>query len=71
MTASGLLIMSKTSENILLPATAGVRCPASQMLERFLFTPEMQYAPIGKLSGGEKRRLYLPGVYVRISMSFC
>ena len=32
------------------------------MLERFLFTPEMQYAPIGKLSGGEKRRLYLLGV---------
>ena len=38
------------------------RISASQMLERFLFTPEMQYAPIGKLSGGEKRRLYLLGV---------
>ena len=35
---------------------------ASQMLEQFLFTPDMQYAPIGKLSGGEKRRLYLLGV---------
>ena len=35
------------------------RISASQMLERFLFTPDMQYAPIGKLSGGEKRRLYL------------
>ncbi len=35
---------------------------ASQMLERFLFTPDMQYAPIGKLSGGEKRRLYLLGI---------
>lgn len=35
------------------------RITASQMLERFLFTPEMQYSPIGKLSGGEKRRLYL------------
>lgn len=32
---------------------------ASQMCERFLFTPETQYNPIGKLSGGEKRRLYL------------
>ena len=32
---------------------------ASVMCERFLFTPEMQYAPIGKLSSGEKRRLYL------------
>lgn len=32
---------------------------ASQMLERFLFPPQMQYTLIGKLSGGEKRRLYL------------
>lgn len=32
---------------------------ASQMCERFLFTPEIQYNPIHKLSGGEKRRLHL------------
>lgn len=32
---------------------------ASVMLERFLFPPEKQYAPLGKLSGGEKRRLNL------------
>ena len=32
---------------------------ASQMLERFLFTPQMQYTFIEKLSGGEKRRLNL------------
>ncbi|MEL4894872.1 ABC transporter ATP-binding protein [Crocosphaera sp. Alani8] len=32
---------------------------ASQMLERFLFPPNQQYAPINKLSGGEKRRLFL------------
>ena len=32
---------------------------ASQMLERFLFPPAVQYTVIGKLSGGEKRRLYL------------
>ena len=32
---------------------------ATVMCERFLFTPDMQYAPISKLSGGEKRRLYL------------
>ena len=38
------------------------RITASQMLERFLFTPDMQYAPIGKLSGGEKKRLYLLGI---------
>ena len=32
---------------------------ASQMLERFLFAPAMQYQPIATLSGGERRRLYL------------
>lgn len=32
---------------------------ASQMLERFLFDGNLQYTPINKLSGGEKRRLYL------------
>jgi len=32
---------------------------ASQMLERFLFPPNQQYAPIATLSGGEKRRLFL------------
>lgn len=38
------------------------RITASQMLERFLFTPEMQYGQIEKLSGGEKKRLYLLSV---------
>lgn len=38
---------------------------ASQMLEKFLFTGAMQYAPIAKLSGGERRRLYL----LRVLMS--
>ena len=32
---------------------------ASQMCEKFLFTSSMQYTQIAKLSGGEKRRLYL------------
>jgi len=32
---------------------------ASQMLERFLFPPSVQYTTVEKLSGGEKRRLYL------------
>lgn len=40
------------------------RISASQMLERFLFTPDMQYTPVSKLSGGEKRRLYLLAVLV-------
>ncbi|HEY0829238.1 MAG TPA: ATP-binding cassette domain-containing protein [Bacilli bacterium] len=38
---------------------AGETITASQLLERFLFTPTMQWTPISKLSGGEKRRLYL------------
>ncbi|KHF37361.1 ABC transporter ATP-binding protein uup [Paenibacillus sp. P1XP2] len=38
---------------------------ASQMLERFLFPPAMQWTPISRLSGGEKRRLYL----LRVLMS--
>ena len=42
--------------------TTDGKVSASALLERFLFTPDMQYAPIGKLSGGEKRRLYLLGV---------
>ncbi|CCH67606.1 COG0488: ATPase components of ABC transporters with duplicated ATPase domains [Richelia intracellularis HH01] len=38
---------------------------ASQMLERFLFNGSQQYSPINKLSGGEKRRLFL----LRVLMS--
>ncbi|MDX1976123.1 MAG: ABC-F family ATP-binding cassette domain-containing protein [Pseudanabaenaceae cyanobacterium bins.68] len=37
----------------------GSQITASQMLERFLFPGSQQYAPIQKLSGGEKRRLFL------------
>ncbi len=32
---------------------------ASQMMEKFLFLSELQYTEIGRLSGGERRRLYL------------
>jgi ABC transport system ATP-binding/permease protein len=42
----------------------GTQISASQMLERFLFTGNQQYAPIHMLSGGEKRRLYLLKVLV-------
>ena len=38
---------------------------ASQMLERFLFPPEVQYRQIGKLSGGERRRLYLLSILMQ------
>lgn len=37
----------------------GSSITAAQMLERFLFPPAAQWTPIAKLSGGEKRRLYL------------
>jgi len=37
----------------------GESITASQMLERFLFAPHMQWTPISRLSGGERRRLYL------------
>ncbi|MCR1933505.1 ABC-F family ATP-binding cassette domain-containing protein [Clostridium tepidum] len=37
----------------------GVKISASQMMEKFLFTDDMQWCYISKLSGGEKRRLYL------------
>lgn len=37
----------------------GSSVSAGQMLERFLFSPTMQWSPIGKLSGGEKRRVQL------------
>ena len=40
----------------------GQRISAAQMLERFLFPPELQWVPVSKLSGGEKRRLYLLSV---------
>lgn len=38
---------------------AGKMLSASQFLQHFLFTPEKQYSYVYKLSGGEKRRLYL------------
>ena len=38
---------------------------ASQMLERFLFSPHMHSVQIGRLSGGEKRRLYLLSILMQ------
>lgn len=43
----------------LVTTTDGTVITASKMLERFLFPPDQQYAPIHKLSGGERRRLFL------------
>jgi ABC transport system ATP-binding/permease protein len=43
----------------------GKRISASQFLEHFMFTPEMQYTPVHKLSGGEKRRIGLMMVLIK------
>ena len=48
--------IKQTAEYVM---TEDGRVTASKMLERFLFPPEEQYNFIGKLSGGEKRRLNL------------
>ncbi len=42
-----------------IKATDGTEITAAQMLERFLFPRSLQWTPVAKLSGGEKRRLYL------------
>ena len=44
-----------------LDTTEG-RQSATQMMERFLFPSDLQFSTIGKLSGGERRRLYLLGI---------
>lgn len=38
---------------------------AAQLLEQFLFPPDLQYSPVGRLSGGERRRLCLLGILMR------
>jgi ATP-binding cassette subfamily F protein uup len=48
----------------LVKTADGTVITASQMLERFLFTPNQQYSPIHKLSGGERRRLFLLQVLI-------
>ena len=49
--------IKEVAENIV--TAEGDIVSASQMLDRFLFPPAMQYQPIATLSGGERRRLYL------------
>ncbi len=44
------------------PLSNGKQISASQFMEMFLFSPEQQYTPISKLSGGEKKRLQLLSV---------
>ena len=42
-----------------IPLEKGRKITASQLLEKFLFPPKQQYTYVSKLSGGEKKRLYL------------
>jgi len=48
-----------------IPLTKGKTISASQLLERFLFPSSMHYTYVSKLSGGEKRRLYLLTVLLK------
>ena len=47
-----------------IPLADGSKLSASMLLQRFLFPPESQYNFVSKLSGGEKRRLYLLTVLI-------
>ncbi len=48
-----------------IPLANGTSLSASALLTRFNFPPQVQYGHVGKLSGGERRRLYLLTVLVR------
>ena len=56
-------IVTDIAEHIEL--SDGRRMSASQFLQHFLFPPQSQYDYVGKLSGGERRRLYLCTVLMR------
>lgn len=53
------------SKGEVLRTADGFDLTASQMLERFLFDSSTHYLPIEKLSGGERRRLYLVAVLMQ------
>jgi len=48
-----------------IPLADGSKLSASQLLTKFQFEPETQYAFVSKLSGGEKRRLYLMTILIK------
>lgn len=56
-------IIKAISEDIMLGD--GKRLSPSQFLEHFLFPPELQYSHVSKLSGGERRRLYLMTILMK------
>lgn len=48
-----------------IPMAGGKKLTASQLLEKFLFTGDMQYSYVSKLSGGERKRLYLCTILIK------
>ncbi|MCC6182035.1 MAG: ABC-F family ATP-binding cassette domain-containing protein [Bacteroidia bacterium] len=56
-------VVKDTAEFI--PLADGTNLSASGLLTRFNFPPDVQYGHVGKLSGGERRRLYLLTVLVK------
>jgi ATP-binding cassette subfamily F protein uup len=56
-------VVKDIAEIILL--NDGKSLTASQLLQHFMFPPEMQYSFVSKLSGGERRRLYLLTVLIK------
>jgi ABC transport system ATP-binding/permease protein len=48
-----------------IPLGDGSKLTASQFLQHFMFPPEMQYTYVSKLSGGEKRRLFMLTVLIK------
>lgn len=48
-----------------IPLADGTKLSASQLLQKFMFPPDVQYNYVSKLSGGEKRRLYLLTILIK------
>ena len=48
-----------------IPLADGSKLSASGLLTKFLFPPDVQYGYVSKLSGGEKRRLYLMTILIK------
>jgi len=48
-----------------IPLADGSKLSASALLTKFLFPPDVQYSMVSKLSGGEKRRLYLMTILIK------
>ncbi len=66
---SNILDVNLTARQYILNTASEVKTKegtisASQLMERFLFTPDLQHSLISRLSGGEKRRLYLMNILI-------